>query len=273
MSLKPVTVRLLAATALLAAGLPTAHATATATASSTPITWTLTDLDLTDGITPSFLTVTMGSYSQSYASAAASVNGVSQSLPGNYVATTASSTSAYGSASAGTLSTGAQATAQIKGSVVAGTQISSTAQASPFFVNFTLSPHTLIILSMQANLSSATTVGYNGVNQESSQAYSSIYASTTDNATYQSTRSVNASYLYISPGVYTGQTATNNGTVQLSFANTSNVPLTGYVQSYSYAYASSSIAAAVPENGALPLMGAGLCALALLVRRRRATRR
>jgi hypothetical protein len=246
-------------------GAPAAHATANAAASIGVVTWTLTDLDPLDGIAPSFSTQYAGGF---VSVSAPNGNGAIQFLTGNYANATATDASAYGSASASSFSTGGQTNSQALGSGVAGTQVTANTTTAPFTAGFTLSPRTSVTVSMPASLSASTTVGYSAGNSESAESFGELIAADGGvSFNYVAYRSVSVSYGY-DGAAYSGQSASDSVTVQLTFANATALPLQGTLYGYAFTNAYSSIALAVPETHPLALWAAGLGALGLVTRRR-----
>jgi hypothetical protein len=260
---------LLAAAGLFAASTLPAHAVATATASISVVSWTLTDLNLSDGITPS-LTFS-GAGSQSYLYLVGASNSISQYLPGAYQTTAASGSNVYGSGSASTSANGGQATVTLKGSTALGTSVNEQAYAYPSISNFTLSANTLVSFTAAYSVAASTTVGYLNGNSESAQAYTYLsmnLSSSSGSDSNTASSGVFANQTYIpSTGLYTGASFTRSGTMELLIANRNSAAATGSFYSYAAVYGSSSLASPVPEATSGSLLTLGLAALALGRRR------
>jgi hypothetical protein len=263
---------LIATIALFAASSQSAHAVATATASISVVSWTLTDLNLADGITPS-LTFT-GAGTQSYVYLVGTSSAINQYVPGAYQPTSASGSNVYGSGAASTSANGGQATMTLKGSTALGTSVSEQAYAYPNFSNFTLSANTLVSFTAAYSVAASTTVGYLNGNSESAQAYTTLsmnLSSSSGSDSNTASSSVFANQTYIpGTGLYTGASFSRSGTMELLVANRSSAAATGSFYSYASVYGSTSLASPVPETSRGSLLALGLAALA--VGRRRLSR-
>ena len=261
---KPATAYLIAASVLYAVALPSAHAVATATANMSVVSWTLTDLNLADGITPALVLSSTFSYSST--NLVGYANSPFQNIPGSYQPTSASGSNLYGSGSANTSATGAQTSVILKGSTALGTQVFQQAVAYPIFGNFTLSANTLVSFTVPYALATNTTVGQLDANSESAQAAANFQlnvSSVNGSSNFSANASTYASSTYIpSTGLYTGASSSRNGTLELLFANRSNSDVTGNFYAYAQAYIYSSLASPVPEATTGSLMALGLAALA-----------
>lgn len=273
-----------------------ASASSFASASMSQFSYTLFDLNPTDGMAPavSFALVNSiyGSYVQSSATDPA----------GGTQSNTAWSLQPFGPATASAGIGLGSAQAAVSGSPTAGgmsftasgaalgsnvpnvaTQFSASAAAANFSaLNFTLSPYTLIVFSGTANLLAQTTVGRNDVGFQNESATASVSIgvtgpSSTGNSGFQNTndtRSLSASFLSVfNPTTgqfsYTGQTQTlNNAAMSASFTNFTTANLTGQM-SLSVGVNGNSPLTPIPEPSSAALLLGGLFAVGAWARRHR----
>ena len=249
---------------------PAAQAATTATATIGTTSWTFTDLNLGDGITPS-ISFTSPS-SQSFGQLPGASTSLSQYMPGAYAVTSVSGSNSFGSLSVSTGPTGGTASGTLSGSAVNGTQLNTSVYAYPFIQSFTLSPNTMISFLVPYSLAASTTLGQVGNNYESGQAFAYFQLYTNSgggsSSSFYAQRSLYAGSTYVpATQTFTGQSLNDSGTVELIYANRTAAPVTGSVYAVAWAYNSSTIAA-VPESSALSLMVAGLAAVGFVARRR-----
>jgi hypothetical protein len=292
--------RTLTVAAALACAIGPAFAASSASASLSNITFTLYDLNPTDGTNP-MLTFTggVGVYG-SYVSAAASESDLltggdsaSQTKTGAQFTTSRSASVATDSSSAqsavvgsgltsigGTTPTSVflsnvSANGQAAFPAGAGTADFSASAMSPqsnWYTNFTLSNNTLLLVTMNASTSAGITIGYdsvNGINE-----YANANASVSLSGTGASGSGSQSAYDNSSSSVngwwsYGPASSADARMMAVSFSNVSGHDLTGNFSLNTSVSGFSQSAVPVPEPETYAMMLAGLGALGFISRRRR----
>jgi hypothetical protein len=292
--------RTLTVAAALACAIGPAFAASSASASLSSITFTLYDLNPTDGIDP-LLTFTggVGTYG-SYVTAGASetdiINGgdsASQTKTGAQF-TTSRSASVSTDSSGATASVVGSGLTSIGGTTPTSVFLSSvsasghaTAPAgagssdfsanamSPqanWYTNFTLSNNTLLLVTLNASTSADMTIGYDALNGVAEYAYASTSVSLSG-AGASGTGSQNA---YDSSGSsvngwwsFGPASASDSRLMAVSFSNVSGADLGGTFALNANVNGFSQSAVPVPEPETYAMMLAGLGALGFISRRRR----
>jgi hypothetical protein len=261
-----------AAAALLALGaVGTAHAVATASAEIGQVTITLIDLDPLDGITPmlTFLSEQSSSYASVYDGGTST--GDSDWAAGFYMPTSATAIDVVGWGTGSTGAGGAQGAAEIAGSPTAGVY-SQTSGQGYFYGNFELTPWTGLILTTNYAAQADTSVGWVANDQtEYAGGYTQLSLEIVQSDGFDqhyASRNAFASYTW-DGSQYVGFSDSASGQLRLTYANFSGDAQSGSYSATAYAYAQSSIAAAIPEPGTYGLLLAGLAGIGAVVRRRR----
>lgn len=260
------------AAAVLALGVvSTAHAAATASAEVGQITITLIDLDPFDGITPTLAFQNEKSYSFASVYGDSTSTYDSDTAAGSFMPTSASAVDALGWGTGSTGAGGAQSAAELAGSPTAGVY-SGTQGAGYFSGYFEITPWTGLILTTDYSAHADTSVGWSADDQSE---YAGSYAQLglrifQSGGTEQHSASRNAFASYIWDGSqYVGQSYAASGQLRLTYANFSSDAQSGSYVAETYAYAQSTIAAAIPEPGTYGLLLAGLAGIGAVLRRRR----
>ena len=246
-------------------GTQPAWAVATASATLSGVSYTLIDLNLTDGIAPAI------TFSGQSSQTAASSGGVFDfdSLAGWFTPLQSTAASGAGTASGTITATSANGSVSTTGTLVPGTSQFNYGYAYPMLANFTITPNTGIIFTANFTGTATTTVGRVGNNTEQAVAQGYLYlnlAETSGGQQFTGYRNVNASYV-TSGNSYLGQTNSFAGAVQMSYANMAGSAVSGSMYAYAYAYTQSTLP--VPEPQAWALMLAGLGGMCFMARRRR----
>ncbi|PZP31273.1 MAG: hypothetical protein DI603_12970 [Roseateles depolymerans] len=233
---------------------------ATASASLSNVHLQLIDLDPNDGITAA---ISFNGDTSTYNNAYWSLNGSYQAgdwqyAPGLGVAIPAVAVSGVGfsasaSSTAGDLFQGAGWGGSAQASAVTA-GVRSTAYAETYAGQFTLAPHTLLVLMAD---SPAATVSAALGEYASASAYLSVQS--LDGSTQGSAYA--QAYINADGAGYSNAPSF----LQVSFVNLSGTAISGYLYGEAYAYAS---AAPVPEPGSAALMLGGLLGAGALLRRR-----
>lgn len=286
----------LAAAAVVSVMSTPASASSFASASMSQFSYTLFDLNPTDGLAPgvSFALVNSiyGSYSQASATdpASGTQSNTAWSLQPFGPATVSAGiglgsaqAAVSGSPTAGGMSFVASGAALGSTAPNVATQFSAGAALANFSsLNFTLSPYTLIVFSGTANLLAQTTLGRSDVGFQSESAFANVNIgvsgpSSTGGAGFQNTndtRSISASFTSVfnpttGQFTYTGQTQTlSAAALSASFTNFTTGSLTGQV-SMSVGVNGNSPLTPIPEPGSAALMLGGLLGLGAWARRHR----
>ncbi len=267
--------RLAAAVALmLALGTSQAFANGTASGTLTNLSFTLIDLDPTDGIAPTItFTDTSGSHLTSWATTTDPVITTSNSQLGAGVAGAATSSSAAGAFANGSATLAGD---PFEGSGSAQTHASAAAAgasegfAVAFFGNyaqynaFTLSAHTELVISVDALL---TADAPDATTSDGAHASARLtLASVVGDAPQYSEQFLHAD----AGGFFFPTSDVESGHLEVSFSDTSDTAMDGQFYGFVQSLADSQTpaAAAVPEPTSTALLLAGLGAFAALRRRR-----
>ena len=251
--------------AMLAAG--PAAATSSASATLSGVTITLIDLDPGDGIAAAL----SWSWEQSYSGA--QVNSDSESdwdgdwLSGFFAATSATAGLPFGSASASTGPGGGSAAGSVSGPSYGGLGF-FTAQGTPVYGAFTVTPWTGVVVTATFDGMAQTTVGLD----EYAQAYGYLSIEIPADSGYDYYTSYR--YAYASCGAWdgggnciAGESNSFSGSMKLTYANLSDAAVDGTMSAYAQAYGSSG--APIPEPRTYLMLLAGLAGVGAVVGRRR----
>jgi len=241
-----------------------AFALATATASITGFSFTLIDLDLTDGITPALTFTGQSSqvqvwspFGSQFDNAAEWFTPLQSSIDLPPFAASSQITATGGSASAsnaGTLNSG-------DNSFVGGS-------AYPVLASISITPRTGVIFRTSFAGSATTTVGQVGNDSEFAFAEGYMYlflSEASGGQQFISFRNVSAGSQFNGNG-FVGESNSFNGVLEMTYANFSSVASSGSVFAYAAAYASSTLP--IPEPGTWALMLAGLLGVSAATRRK-----
>jgi hypothetical protein len=257
----------LAAAAMALAG--PAVAVNSATATVTGFSFTLYDLDPSDGITPD-LTLA-NPYSQSYArvySASESAND-SDGQPGSFVPTSAASALAFGYAEATTGNGAATAMGHVSGPAYGGSG-SFYSQAVGTQYGFTLTPWTGLRLTLTFDGTASTGPALSS-NNLYANASGVLQVGVSDGGNgYEYHYGQRSAYAGCNwdGSACAGESNSFSGTVSLTYANLSGDSVAGWL--YGYAYAQGTSAVPVPEPQTYLILLAGLAGVGAVVRRRSA---
>ena len=254
----------MSAAAAAVLGSQPAWAVATASATITGFSYSLIDLNLTDGIAPAII------FSAQNSQISVNSGGLADSrfMAGWFNPLQAAMSSGVGMATGSVNATGARASASSTGTLTPGVAAYSNTNSYPVTASFTITPNTGIIFTTSFAGTASTTVGRVGNDSEyaSAQGNLSINLNEANGGQYYSgNKNAYANYIF-SAGSYAGQTNSFAGAVQLSYANFTSIPVTGFIYASASAYTQSSLPVPEPETWALML--AGLGTLVFVARRR-----
>lgn len=265
-----------------------AFATSSASASLGPLSFTLVDLDLTDGITPSItFNTAVGNFI--YAGAYDTSNGQSS----NEQAAGAAAWDPGAVATSGVANAWAKATIAGSGGAdstswsASGAAIGSGAQTefngqalTPYYNDnvFSLSAHTSLVISASAAVSAGVTAWWDpalGGGAEFALAYAGLLVSDYAHSAYDVLEDTTSGKSYdtsppcpsmVSGYCYGPDSVGDSRTLSVSLVNDGDASMPGYLQAYVQAYGYSN-APAVPEPETWALMLAGLVGLRWVARR------
>jgi PEP-CTERM motif len=151
-----------------------------------------------------------------------------------------------------------------------GTSLRYTAIAQ-YSMTIDLSPRTGILISADYLASADTSIGGDGLSFESAWSQSILNFAVYVPDGYQTTISVRNHYAGSgwNGSSWIGQSVRQSGVVQLSYANLSDQPVSGYASMVAWSEGYSPFAAAVPEPTTYTMLLAGIAAVAGFARKRR----
>lgn len=250
-----------AAAALVATPL-VASAAATASGTISNISFTLIDLNLTDGIDP------WVNWSGEYQYLGATAGG-----PGDYngsgLLSDALSVSDSSAGRSAWATTGGDGTGTAGASSAVLGAANADAYATPHAADFELSPWTAIVMNGHFSAQAQTTVGYDGTTSEYARSYGYLIINVWVDNGWESHHAARQAWAGADwDGTqYTGMTGSFDGSYSVNFANLSGSTASGYAQAYVGSQAQG--LPPIPEPTTTVLMLAGLASVGFVAARRR----